>query len=236
MEKKGNPNMELKQLTGRIWYYPYEQERDRPNLIYIRGDRWSLAVDAGHSDAHIAEFYSALEEAGFPLPQLTVLTHWHWDHTFAMHKVHGLTLANAVTNRHLREIRDQVEKEGPECFLSLHESIRKEYAGNRPVIIVPSDLEFTGEMTLDCGNCPVRIFQAVSPHTDDATLIEVPGEKALFIGDANSGSFPDWKKDPALAGKLAEAVETTCAEICLEGHWTPDTREGILRDILGEEG
>ena len=67
MEKKGNPNMELKQLTGRIWYYPYEQERDRPNLIYIRGDRWSLAVDAGHSDAHIAEFYSALEEAGFPL-------------------------------------------------------------------------------------------------------------------------------------------------------------------------
>ena len=236
MEKKGNPNMELKQLTGRIWYYPYEQERDRPNLIYIRGDRWSLAVDAGHSDAHIAEFYSALEEAGFPLPQLTVLTHWHWDHTFAMHKVHGLTLASAATNRHLREIRDRVEKEGPESFLSLHESIRKEYAGNRPVIIVPSDLEFTGEMMLDCGNCPVRIFQTVSPHTDDAALIEVPGEKALFIGDANSGSFPDWQKDPALARQLAEAVETTRAEIILEGHWTPDTREGILRDILGEEG
>ena len=228
--------MKMKRLTERIWYYPYEEERDRPNLGYIRGDRWSLAVDAGHSDAHIAEFYTALAEAGLPLPQLTILTHWHWDHTFAMHAVHGLTLANAATNRHLREIRCRVEKEGPESFLSLHESIRKEYAGNRPVIIIPSDLEFTGEMMLDCGNCPVRVFQAVSPHTDDATLIEIPGEKALFIGDANSGSFPDWKKDPARAKKLAEAVESTGAQICLEGHWTPDSMEGILRDILDAEG
>ena len=228
--------MKLERLTERIWYYPFEPERDRPNLAYIRGDRWSLAVDAGHSDAHIAEFYRALEAEGLPLPQLTVLTHWHWDHTFAMHAVHGLTLANADTNRHLREIREKVEKNGPEEFLSLHESIRKEYAGNRPVIIVPADLEFTGEMLLDCGNCPVRVFQAVSPHTDDATLIEVPGEKVLFIGDANSGSFPGWEKDHALAEKLAEAVASTAAETCLEGHWTPDSKEGTLRDILGEEG
>ena len=69
--------MALIRLTERIWYYPYEEARDRPNLGYIRGDRWSLAVDAGHSDAHVAEFYQALYEAGLPLPKLTVLTHWH---------------------------------------------------------------------------------------------------------------------------------------------------------------
>ena len=54
----------LNRLTERIWVYPFEEERDRPNLGYIRGDRWSLAVDAGHSDAHVAEFYRALEDAG----------------------------------------------------------------------------------------------------------------------------------------------------------------------------
>ena len=37
----------LNRLTERIWVYPFEEERDRPNLGYIRGDRWSLAVDAG---------------------------------------------------------------------------------------------------------------------------------------------------------------------------------------------
>ena len=228
--------MKLERLTERIWYYPFEPERDRPNLGYIRGDRWSLAVDAGHSDAHIAEFYRALEAESLPLPQLTVLTHWHWDHTFAMHAVHGLTLANAATNRHLREIREKVRKNGPEEFLSLHESIRKEYAGNRPVIIVPSDLEFTGEMMLDCGNCPVRVFQAVSPHTDDAVLIEVPGEKVLFLGDAAGGVFPTWEKDPALCRRLAETIRKSCAEICLEGHWTPVPPEDTIESILEEEG
>ena len=40
----------LYRLTERIWVYPFEVERDRPNISYIRGDHWSLAVDAGHSD------------------------------------------------------------------------------------------------------------------------------------------------------------------------------------------
>ena len=30
------------------------------------------------------EIAAALEEEGLPLPQLTVLTHWHWDHTFGI--------------------------------------------------------------------------------------------------------------------------------------------------------
>ena len=227
--------MKLERLTERIWYYPFEKERDRPNLGYIRGDRWSLAVDAGHSDAHLAEFYRALEEADLPLPQLTVLTHWHWDHTFAMHAIHGLSLANTVTNRHLRDFRDRIEKNGPEEFLALDESIRLEYAGNRPVHVVPADLEYTGEIHLDAGNCPIRVFQAPSPHTDDTTMIELPGEKVLFIGDSNSGSFPSWRKDPVLARELAAVIEAVDVPTCLEGHWVPDTKEGIIQDILGEE-
>ena len=79
--------MKLERLTERIWVYPYEEERDRPNLNYIRGDRWSLAVDAGHSESHVREFYQALEDEGLPMPELTVLTHWHWDHTFGMHAI-----------------------------------------------------------------------------------------------------------------------------------------------------
>jgi len=40
--------MKLERLSERIWVYPYEEKRDRPNLSYIRGDKWSLVVDAGH--------------------------------------------------------------------------------------------------------------------------------------------------------------------------------------------
>ena len=228
--------MELNRLTERIWVFPFEEERDRPNLSYIRGDRWSLAMDAGHSDNHIRSFYRALEDAGLPLPELTVLTHWHWDHTFAMHAVHGLCLANERTNRYLADFRERLEKEGSAFFLAMHETIRREYADGKPVIVTPADLVFTGEMQLDPGNCPVRIFQAEAPHTDDSTLIEIPVEKVLILGDCTGGVFPDWTMDPVLAGKLAETVREINPELCLPGHWTALSPEIIIEDLLNGEG
>ena len=228
--------MNLNRLTERIWVYPYEEERDRPNLTYIRGDRWSLAVDAGHSKEHTEEFYHAVEDAGLPLPRLTVLTHWHWDHTFGMHAVHGLTLANERTNDYLENFRQRLEREGTGFFLAMHESIRLEYeGGKKPVVVVPADLVFRGEMRLDPGGCPVRIFRAESPHTDDSTLIEVPGEKVLIMGDSDGGTFPDWKVDPVLAGRLADTVRAVCPEICLIGHWIPLSPEEIIHDLLEGE-
>ena len=123
--------MRLERLSERVWVFPYEERRDRPNLCYIKGDNWSIAVDAGHSADHVMEFYKAIEEEGFPLPKLTVLTHWHWDHTFGMHAVSSLTLANVKTNRHLEECIRKLEIEGPEAFLNLeHISIPRVHMGS----------------------------------------------------------------------------------------------------------
>ena len=228
--------MKLNRLTERIWVYPYEEMRDRPNLSYIRGDRWSLAVDAGHSAEHTMEFYRELEEAGLTLPELTVLTHWHWDHTFGMHAVHGLTLANERTNRYLADFRGRIEKEGTDFFLAMDDSIRQEYRDGKPVVITPADLVFRGEMLLDPGNCPVRIFQAEAPHTDDSTLVEAPGEKVLILGDCTGGVFPTWEMDETLAVKLADTIREVNPDICLPGHWTPLSPDVVIQDLLEGEG
>ena len=228
--------MKLNRLTKRIWVYPYEEERDRPNLTYSLGDRWSLAVDAGHSAEHTGEFYAALEEAGLPLPEMTVLTHWHWDHTFGMHAVHGLCLANERTNRYLGDFRTRLEAEGTEFFFRMDERIRREYADGRPVIVTQADLVFRDEVLLDAGNCPIRVFQAEAPHTDDSTLVEVPEEKVLILGDSTGGTFPEWTVDQPLAEKLAETVGRIRPEICLPGHWTPLSPEIIIQDLLEGNG
>ena len=228
--------MKLNRLTERIWVYPFEEERDRPNLSYIRGDRWSLAVDAGHSADHTREFYRALEETGLPLPELTVLTHWHWDHTFGMHAAHGLCIANERTNQYLADFRNRLNREGTAFFFAMHESIRREYEDGKPVVVTLADLVFRGEMLLDAGNCPIRIFQAEAPHTDDSTLVEAPGEKVLILGDSTGGTFPDWIMDQALADKLAETVRSVHPDICLPGHWTALSPEAVIRDLLEGEG
>ena len=228
--------MKLERLKDRIWVYPYEEERDRPNLTYIRGDRWSLAVDAGHSAEHTREFYRALEAEGLPLPQLTVITHWHWDHTLGMHAVHGLTLANETTNRHLAELDKQLREEGTEVLLSWHETIRREYANGQPVVVTLADMTFTGEMHLDAGNCPIHIFQADSPHTDDSTLVYVPNDKLLILGDSTGGRFPDWYFDQVSGDNLAETIQKVNPELCLPGHWTVLPTKGVVQELLDGEG
>ncbi len=227
--------MELYRLSDRVYIFPYEEERDRPNLGYILGDRWSLAVDAGHSADHVREFYRALEEKGLPLPALTVLTHWHWDHTFGMHMIHGLSLANEKTNEYLKAFRDRIEKEGPGFFLGMHPSIRREYLRGAAVTVVPADMTFRGQMCLDPGGCPVRVFEAPSPHTSDCTLVEVPAEKLLFLGDADCGTFPDWVKDRNRSRALIDTIGRTGAEKCVPGHWTVLTAAQVIRDLADDD-
>lgn len=225
-------NMQLTRLTEHIWYMPFEEERDRPNLGYIKGDNWSLAIDAGHSAAHIGEFYALLEKERLPLPILTVLTHWHWDHTFGMHAVNGLCLANDRTNKYLAEWKNKIETNGPDEFFAIDESIRKEYAGNRSVIVELPDIVFSGEMLLDLGGCKVHLMQAESPHTDDATIVYVIDDKTLFLGDSTCGEFPSWIKREDLCKKLADRIREINPELCVEGHWMPVNTEDTLSDLM----
>ena len=89
---------------------------------------------------------------------------------------------------------------------------------------------------LDAGGCPIRVFEAEAPHTDDSTLIEVPGEKVLILGDSTGGAFPDWTMDQGLAERLAQTVGGIKPEICLPGHWTPLAPEIIIQDLLEGNG
>ena len=180
-----------------MWILPLETAKDRPNLGYIKGTEWSLAVDAGHSSAHVKDFYQAVTDQGMALPDLTVLTHWHWDHTFGMHAVHGRTIARPETDLQLREFAEKLEQDPAfgERFLHSDPCIRKEYAGGLPLVVVPADELLTEPREISLGDVTVRLIPAVTPHTDDALLVHVPDDKVLFVGDAQLGEFPSWKMD-----------------------------------------
>ena len=224
--------MELKRLNKNIWLMPYEQERDRPNLCYVKGSRLGLAVDAGHSAAHVREFYALLEKENLPLPDLTVLTHWHWDHTFGMHAVHGLTLANERTNRYLAEWKEKIEKNGPGEFLAIHESIRREYPAGTEVTVRTADIVFDGELTLDLGGCTVKVVQAEAPHTDDSTLVYVENDRVLFVGDSTCHDFFTGIKRADLCAKMADTIRKINPAVIMEGHWIPVPMEDTLEDLM----
>ena len=211
---------------------PFETERDRPNLAYVKGDNWSLAVDAGHSASHTKEFYTLLEKESLPLPRITVLTHWHWDHTFGIHAVNGLCIANDITNRYLAEWKDRLKTNGPDEFFALHESIRKEYNGNNEVIVKTADITFSGEISLDLGNLGIKVMQIEAPHTDDSTIVYVCEDKTLFLGDATGHEFFTGVKNMNLCRKLYDTIKRLNPEICVEGHWMPVETADTLADLM----
>ena len=224
--------MELKRLNEHIWYMPSEEERDRPNLCYVKGSRLGLAVDAGHSAAHVQEFYALLEKESLPLPDITVLTHWHWDHTFGMHAVHGLTLANERTDRYLAEWKEKIEKNGPGEFLAIHESIRREYPAGTEVTVRTADMVFSGEMTLDLGGYTVKVMQADAPHTDDSTLVYAENDRVLFVGDSTCHDFFTGIKRADLCAKMADTIRKINPAVIMEGHWVPVPMEDTLEDLM----
>lgn len=65
--------MGLKNLTKNIYFLPHEPEVDRPMLAYVKGDKFSLAVDAGYSKKHVQDFYRALRSCDLKEPDLRSL-------------------------------------------------------------------------------------------------------------------------------------------------------------------
>lgn len=150
---------------------------------------------------------------------------------FGMHSVNGICISNSLTDNYLRQFKQKVDEKGIEVFLSLDECIRKEYEGNKPVIITFPDIVFTDELSIDAGNCPIRLFRSKAPHTDDSTLVFVEREKVLFLGDAAGGTFPTWDKNPELCNQLADTIDALDVDVCLESHWTPETKQEMIDDL-----
>ena len=223
--------MELFRHSDRIWYTSYEEERDRPALGYIRGDRFSVAVDAGHSDDQVKEFYDLLIQNDLPLPSLTIITHWHWDHSFAMHAINGLSLSNKKTDAYLRDFISKRTPESDKEFLSLDPCIQREYANDKPIITIPSDIVYEDHIEIDAGGLIIKVFEAVSPHTDDATLVYIPEERFVFLGDSTSGEFPTYIPDPEPLKEMIPVLEKIDADHFLHAH-VPIFKKADLIDQL----
>lgn len=228
-----NQNSKLQRLSGHVWIFPFNSPKDRPNLGYILGADKALAVDAGHSSSHVEEFYDAIRVEGLPLPEITVITHWHWDHTYGMHAVNGETMARPETNAKLVEIQAEM-KEDPDSvkrFLASDPTIRREYAGGIPVAVVPADKIVNEDFSIDLGGVEVQVMKTESPHTDDALMVYVPGDRVLFVGDAQLGEFPSWRMDWDKLDALARKVNGIDADIVIDGHWKPYTKEQFMAEI-----
>ena len=227
--------MKLNRINDRIWVSSFEEDRDRPALGYIRGDKYSLAVDAGHSKEHVEEFYSLLKEAELPLPELTVMTHWHWDHTFGMFAINELSLAEKRTEEHLQKLMMEWDDESEDRLKAMDEHIALEYR-DQSMQVVGADVVFGDEISLDLGGIKVQCLHTESPHTDDSVLILLPEERVLFFGDCISGEYPEWIVDIERMKLLITKLEELDFDLAIGGHWEPESKRELVERLKEENG
>ncbi len=222
--------MELNRLTDRIYYLEHEPDVDRPMLAYVKGDKYSLAIDAGYSSSHVADFYEAIEQNRFKKPDFTVITQWHYDHTFGMHAISGVSIAHKKTNEFLKEQQKQARDTNYiEALKSEDVHFKKEYCDKDSLTIVLSDLEFSDSMTLHLGGITAQIFHTVSPHSEDTACIYIPEEKVLFLGDSTSEDFFNGGyMDKDKLNALIQTIQTTDCTYCILSHCEPLTKEALL--------
>jgi glyoxylase-like metal-dependent hydrolase (beta-lactamase superfamily II) len=236
--------MELNKITGRIYYLPAEERTDRPVLGYVKGDKYSLAVDAGNSAGHVEKFYRNLRELGLRLPDFTVITHWHWDHTFGMRAVSGTTVAGRLTNEKLGEVEkwkwtdDAMAKrlQSGEDIEFCDRCIRLEYPDKNGIKVVKAGIEFTGAISIDLGGVRCEIREFAAPHSVDSVLVYVPEERVVFIGDADSGDFyqNNGKCDKEKLKTMIKTLEEINAGIVVLGHGVPENKPETMRYLKNE--
>ncbi len=238
----------LIQISPHVYILPFDEARDRPNIGYIRGENYSMLIDAGNSPAHLATMLQSIEREGLPVPKIALITHWHWDHTFAMHAFEGMTVAHKRTNDILdtltewewtEEAMAERLRTGEECeFCDTH--IKVEYDDITQIRVVKADIEFDADTLFNLGDITVEALPISNPHSDDGIVAFIKEDKVLFAGDADTGDFYtlDGGYDKDRFHHYVNEVDKIGYETYVHGHLKPMTRmetTALRRLIEAEE-
>ena len=236
--------MELKKLCDRIWYLPHDSATDRPALGYIQGENYALMIDCGNSPAHLQRFLQELDRHGLPHPKAAIITHWHWDHSFAMCAFEGLTVTCTATDRQLRSMQHwewtdeamaQRLRTGEDIeFCDTH--IRLEYPDRSVIRVVPADMTFRDTVSFDLGGLHCEARRVGGPHSEDSVAVLIPERRVLFAGDGHTGDFYGLNGgyDQEKLAAYVNMLRSTDFDIYVHGHVPPVSRAEILQELDGE--
>lgn len=184
-------------LPGRAYAYC---EPGHPNMGVIIGERSVMLIDTQPTPASAAPILAAIRALTDKPISHIVLSHYHAVRTLgvaafpeahtivASRNTHDLIVAQGDEDR-VREIRQ---------FARLFEG-----KASLPDGLTWPTLVFDGEVVIDLGDCPVRVFHPGRGHTRGDTVAWLERERTLFASDlvvvgvapyAGDGYIRDWPR------------------------------------------
>ncbi|OIJ15506.1 hydrolase glyoxylase [Anaerobacillus arseniciselenatis] len=218
----------LNQLSNSIYYLSNLNEKERPTLGLVCGEKYSLVIDAGNSVQHAKEFLQEIEALNVPPVKYLVITHAHWDHFLGMNEYGATIIVNSLTNQMLNEWRGysfddaslkkyvDSNKIAPLCM----EIIKNEITNRNSFKLTSADIIFEKSLTIDLGGKVCVLEKIKSTHTDDSTIIYIPDEKVVFLGDSAYGTTTNslFHYKQSLLLPMIEDIQKYDADHFLLGH------------------
>jgi glyoxylase-like metal-dependent hydrolase (beta-lactamase superfamily II) len=168
-----------------------------------------------------------------------ILTHFHWDHVLGLCEWNTATIAHTAIKEHMEKYRNM---KYDDASLALARSkgiyydfaiscIKKEIEDREHFTVGKIDAFYNDSMEIDLGGVTCVLRHIESPHTDDTTIVYIPEEKTMFLGDCIYGYtkngfnyYDDQKLFPMIA-----AIEQYETDYYLCSHESLCPRDEIVR-------
>lgn len=231
----------LNKINNNFYYLEYDEESDRPNIGYVKGHKLALMLDAGISKAHVKAFYQALENNHLKRPDLVVLTHHHYDHSYGLAYLPVLSIASTTTNKYLEEMMtwkwdnesmlERVNQKLDTQFAYDHLNI--EYQDPCEIRVKPCDITFDKQMRLDLGGLHALLSVIDSPHCDGCVNVLIEELGILFSGDSACSQYinGEWVYDQEALSNYLNYLYQTPFDIMVSGHTFPQTKKEVISEL-----
>ena len=214
----------LTKITEHVYWMPPGRP-DRPSVCGVVGDRRTLMLDAGSSQAHTRAFLDALWAESAARPSAVVYTHSHWDHVFGGAELGGQVIAHALTAEQLIELAamDWSDEGLDQRVAAGHASpqhaadVKEELPSPRTVEVAPADIVFQDGLDIELGGVTVHVRHVGGNHSAESSVMYVEPDRVLFLGDCMCDS-PAGVLTAELAFPLHDAILEFDAERYVDGH------------------
>ncbi|MFJ7405727.1 MULTISPECIES: MBL fold metallo-hydrolase [unclassified Lysinibacillus] len=219
----------LNKISDTIYYLSNQNEKERPTLGLVCGDHSSLIIDCGNSTQHAKDFLLEIDKLNVPPVKYLVITHAHWDHFLGMNEFNDAAIiVNKQTNELLEKWRNySFDDHSLQNYVNSNqinalcmEIIQAEIPSRENFKLMSPDVIFENTLTLDLGNKVCIIDEINSTHTDDSTIIYIPDEKVIFLGDAAYGTTTNsrYHFKQSMLLPMINDIQKYDAEMFLLGH------------------
>lgn len=218
----------LNKLSNTIYYLSNQDNNERPTLGLVCGDSCSLIIDSGNSPQHAKDFLLEIEKLNVPPVKYVAITHAHWDHFLGMNEFDATVIVNGQTNEIIKEWQSfSYDDRSLKSYVNTNQmsaicmNIIQADMPNRDSFKLKSpDIIFENTLTIDLGNKLCILEKIKSTHSEDSTVIYIPDEKVIFLGDCAYGTTTNslFHFKQSLLLPMIKDIQKYNAEMFLLGH------------------